>query len=73
MLENIYQSGYIDKNQAYKQTFIKGVIGGVGGFIGASIVVALLLWILSFFKQLPLLGPIIRNVQNTVQQDKSHR
>ena len=49
MLVNIYESGYLDRNTAYKQTFFKGVLAGFGGVVGATIVVALLLWFLTFF------------------------
>ncbi len=68
MLVNIYESGYMDRAQSYKMSFIKGILGGFGGVLGATIVVALLLWVLSFFKEVPLLGPVLDNVRHTVQQ-----
>ena len=66
MLENIYESGYIDHGEAYKQSFIKGLMGGLGGVIGATIIVALVLWLLSLFKEVPLIGPVIDSVRHTI-------
>lgn len=67
MLVNIYESGYIDRNQAYKMSFVKGLLGGLGGVIGATIIVGLLLWVLSFFKEIPLVGPVFERTQQTIQ------
>lgn len=58
-MADVYESGYIDTKRMYKASFIKGVIAGFGGVIGATIVVALLLWILSFFDQIPFVGNIV--------------
>ncbi len=65
-LENIYLTGYINKKEMLKMSFIKGVVTGFGGVVGATIVVALLLWFLSFFETVPLLGPFVQNINNTV-------
>lgn len=65
MLENIYESGYIDRNQLYKTSFIKGIVTGLGGVIGATIVVALLLWVLTVLNYTPL-RPITERIQDTV-------
>jgi len=66
MVENIYQSGYIDRNQMYKMSFIKGVVTGFGGVIGATLVVALVLWLLSLLNYTPL-RPLTERLQETVQ------
>lgn len=67
MLQNIYESGYIDRNQMYKMSFLKGIVAGLGGVIGATIVLGLVLWILSLFDQTPLIGPLFDNIQNTIE------
>ncbi|CAN5451302.1 hypothetical protein BH10PAT3_BH10PAT3_7890 [soil metagenome] len=68
---SIFESGYLDKKQAYKTSFIKGLFGGLGSVVGATIVVALLIWILSFFSSVPLVGRFTDKVQNTVNEAKS--
>lgn len=70
IVASVYESGYLDRKQTYKMSFIKGVVAGLGSVVGATIVVALLLWVLSAFKQVPLLGPFIKNTQQTVEDNR---
>lgn len=67
MLVNIYETGYLDKNQAYKQSFIKGAIAGFGGVLGATILVALLLWVLSLFHRVPFVEDISKTIKQSSQ------
>ncbi len=71
MLSEIYESGYIDHHRAYKTSFIKGMMSGLGGVIGATIVLALLLWLLSLFQEIPLVGPFLDSVQDTLKSAKN--
>lgn len=70
MLTNIYESGYIDRTQAYKMSFVKGLLAGLGGVIGATIVVALLLWVLTFFDSVPLVGRFTEHTRQTIEQNR---
>jgi hypothetical protein len=67
MLANIYETGYIDRNQAYKLSFFKGVLSGLGGVIGATIVVGLIIWILSLFQEVPVIDKLYENVRGTIK------
>lgn len=66
MLANIYETGYINQNQSYKNSFIKGVLSGLGGVVGATVLVALLVWVLSLFGEVPLIGRFVDNARQTI-------
>ncbi len=67
LLQSVWESNYANRSRLYKLSFIKGIVGGLGGVIGATIVLALMLWFLSLFQDLPLLGRVIDNLQNTIE------
>ncbi len=67
MLASVYESGYLDKNKQYKSSFLKGLVGGFGGVLGATILIGLLLWTLTFFQHVPLVGPFIDHLKETVR------
>jgi len=65
MMANIYETGYIDRNQTYKMSFIKGILGGFGGVVGATVIVAIVLWILSLFSGVHLVDWLRMHLQAT--------
>lgn len=70
-LQQFYEMGYVDKKSALGFTFIKAVVQGVGVFIGGTVMVALLLWILSGLEDVPLIKPVRDALQTpTVQEDR---
>jgi hypothetical protein len=68
LVANIYETGYLDTGKSLKMSFVKGFLQGLGGVVGATLGVALLLWLLSFFDELPFIGELINNARNTIDQ-----
>ena len=66
-LEALFASPYVDKKKLYIANFWRGIFFSIGTIIGATIVISLILWVLSFFQEVPLIGPVVENVTNTVQ------
>ena len=68
LLVSLGELGMTDdaRKKIYRMSFIKGIIAGLGGVIGATIVVALLLFILSLFNEVPLIGNLTEALQNTI-------
>ncbi len=66
-LEALYDSVNPQRSTFYKAAFLKGILGGVGGVIGATIVIALLLWVLSLFGDIPLIGHFVETVRRTIE------
>lgn len=67
-LEEFYESGYISKKQALTFSLLKGIAGGAGAFIGGTLVIALLLWVLSLFDALPFIGHIAETVRDALHR-----
>lgn len=69
-LELLFASQYIDKKQLYFENFLRGLFFGLGTIIGTAIALTLGLWILSLFDSIPLIGPVVENIESSIQQAK---
>lgn len=67
-LQTFYEMGYISRKDAYVFSFVKGLLSGAGAFIGGTLVITLILWLLSLFGHLPFIGHIIQSVQQTLHK-----
>lgn len=61
----------LDMSRASKKTmminsFLRGLTQGFGAVVGGTILVALLIWILGFFNEVPLLGEAADVISDTV-------
>jgi len=65
-LESILLLGYTKPSRMLLFTFLKGIVYGVGIFIGGTIVIALLVWTLQKFNSVPLIGPLVQKIVNQV-------
>ena len=46
--------------------FVAGIFRGLGAIIGASIVIALIIWLLGLFTKIPLLGEYTKEIDQVV-------
>ena len=66
-LQQFYDAGYVNKKQSITFAFYKGIASGFGVFLGGTIVIGLLLWLLSLFGQIPIIGHFIHTLHQTLQ------
>ncbi len=70
-LQILFATDFISKKRLYWENFVRGLTFSIGGIIGATIGIATIIWILSFFRTLPLIGPLVKNAQHTIQNTPS--
>ena len=70
-IEELFNDIYAHRLRIYVVNFIRGVSFSVGGIIGATVVIALLLWILSLFSNVPVIGNFFHQTQETIQSSTS--
>lgn len=63
MFVDIVATTYAKRWRIYYFSIIKGFFSGLGGVIGATVGVAILLYILSFFDSVPIIDHFIRLVE----------
>ena len=69
ILEDLFYDFHSSRHQVYWMNFSRGIFFGVGTVIGGTLVVALILWILSLFTNVPGgFGDFIRYIVSIVQQ-----
>jgi len=66
-LEQFYNMGYVNKKQALLFSLLKGIATGFGVFIGGTIVVAVMLWVLSLFIEAPLVGNFVDTINQSLK------
>jgi len=67
-LEELFQDMYAHRWKIYKMNLVRGILFGFGSVIGGTIVVALLLWALSLFNHVPLLGDVFDDAKHSLQK-----
>lgn len=69
-LQNFYNMGYVNKKQAILFSFYKGLASGAGAFLGGTVIIVLLLWILSLFNQVPFAGHFVNQFRTILLTKK---
>lgn len=71
-LEILFAVDYIDKKKLYFHNFLRGMVFSAGGVIGATLVIAVLIWILSVFDNIPVIGPVFEDTKNSIQKNSNN-
>lgn len=65
-LVTIIESGHIDTGRVMKVSFWRGVVFGLGGVLGGTLLVAAIIYILSLFTDIPFLGDVADKVRDSI-------
>lgn len=68
MIEQVFEHNYANRRRLYVLSFFKGVFVGLGSVVGATIVVAVIVWVLGLFSGVPVINIFTENVRDTVQR-----
>lgn len=67
LVANVYETGYLDAGKSFRMSFVKGLFQGLGAAIGATLLVAFVIWVLSLFTQIPVVGRFSETLRDSVQ------
>lgn len=70
VVEEMFNDLYDDRRNIYVMNFFRGIFFGLGTAIGGTIVVALIIWTLSFFVDLPGIGQTAQDAQERLQNSQ---
>lgn len=68
VLEEIFNDLYDSRPRIYKLNFIRGILFGAGSALGGTLALALIVWILSLFVNLPVIGDLFENAQQSIER-----
>jgi hypothetical protein len=70
LIEELFYDFHRSRAQVYKMNFMRGIFFGLGSVLGGTIVVALIVWSLSFFVHVPGVGDSVKQIQQTLENSK---
>ena len=70
IIEEMFNDFYDDRRNIYRMNFFRGIFFGLGSVIGGTVVVAIVVWILSFFVQLPFIGQSVESAKDQIQSSQ---
>ncbi len=68
LIEQLFDDHYKHRARIYQVNFFRGITFGFGSVLGATVLVAILLWLLSFLNEMPFVGDIVQSVQHSIEQ-----
>jgi hypothetical protein len=68
LAQDVFNNFYCSRRKVYWLNFIRGVFFGLGSLLGGTVIVALIIWLLSQFVDLPGgIGEFVKSVINSMQ------
>jgi len=67
-IEMLYEAAHADMRKVFVFSLLKGIATGLGVFLGGTLVVALLLWLLTLGSNLPFVGKLSKSAERSIQQ-----
>jgi hypothetical protein len=67
VFEEFLNDYYKHRRKVFYMNFVRGIWFGFGSVLGGTIMITLLLWVLSWFQQIPFLTDVIQNIQHSIQ------
>lgn len=71
VIEDLFYDLHRSRAQIYWMNFVRGIFFGLGSVLGGTVLIALVVWLLSFAVDWPWVGDTVEQVQNSLQQDKN--
>ncbi|HEX8389985.1 MAG TPA: DUF5665 domain-containing protein [Candidatus Saccharimonadales bacterium] len=68
VLEELFNDIYHERGKIYKVNFVRGILFGAGSALGGTVVIALIVWALSLFVHIPVIGNTFQNAQQSIEQ-----
>lgn len=69
-LEYLLAAGYVSRKKLYFENFMRGIFFSAGSILGATVVLALLFWLLSLFDNVPLVGGFLDSLERTIDSKR---
>jgi hypothetical protein len=73
IIEDLFYDFHQSRKEVYTMNFVRGIFFGLGSALGGTLVIALIIWLLSFFVQLPWVGDDIEQFQQSLQNTSGER
>jgi len=69
LIEDLFYDFHRSRVQIYWMNFVRGIFFGLGSVLGGTVLIALLVWLLSFAVEWPWVGDAVEHVQDSLQSD----
>lgn len=67
VLEDLFYDFNRSRADVYKMNFIRGIFFGLGSALGGTVILAIAVWVLSLFVDLPGVGQSIQEFQDALR------